>query len=93
MFKAVQQLDCAGNPLDKLIERDIYAVDRATDSFLIVDFMGQFTWIPMWTCRAFRESDLDGMQGQRRQRLKEYMQAATYALINDTRREKLGSKG
>lgn len=93
MFKAVQYYDTSGKPLDRLIERDIYAVDRATDSFMIVDFTGQFTWIPSWTCRAYSEEDCEALKKQGRDMLKECYQTAYYAMLNETRRRQLNSKG
>lgn len=93
MFKAIQQLDTTGKPLDKLIERDIYAVDKATESFLIVDFTGQFSWIPMWTCRAYEDGDFDILKKQRIDALQDYATTINYALLNNQRRSKYNSKG
>ena len=69
MFKAIQQLDTVGKPLDRIILRDIYAVDRATDSFLIGDFVGQFSWIPSWTCRVYTPDVDDQVLNQQREDL------------------------
>jgi hypothetical protein len=93
MFKAVQYYDCGGKPLDKLIERDIYAADKASESFLIVDFSGQFTWIPMWTCRAYDDSDFDILKKQRQDAFRDYATTINYALLNNQRRAQLNSKG
>lgn len=94
MFKAIQQLDCTGKPLDRVIVRDIYAVDKATDSFLIAAFDSSFSWIPAWTCRPYREGfDDDILKDQRKKLLKECYQIAQYALLNEQRREATNSKG
>ena len=33
----------------------VYAVDRPTNSFLIVDNSGDFEWVPMSACRICEE--------------------------------------
>ena len=33
--------------------KTVYAVDRATESFLVTDFWGDFEWIPMSECKLY----------------------------------------
>jgi hypothetical protein len=54
MFTVVQRFDFQGKPLDELMIRTVYAVDRATNSFLVKSFFGnEFIWIPIDSCEPF----------------------------------------
>lgn len=55
MFKVIQQRDRVGELMDEFIVRTVYAVDRATEEFLIVDSFGDFRWIPMWLCVPYNK--------------------------------------
>lgn len=37
--------------------KTVYAVDRATGSFLVTDWWGLFNWIPMVECRLYIPED------------------------------------
>lgn len=49
MFKVKQILDCADRPMREgvTVIRTVYAADRNTNSFLVADSFGGFTWIPI----------------------------------------------
>ena len=55
MFKVVQYLDQTGQVLDSPIIRTVCAADKATDSFLAINEIGSFLWIPIWACRYQKE--------------------------------------
>ena len=40
---------------DDKYEVTVYAVDRPTNSFLIIDNYGDFEWVPMSKCRICEE--------------------------------------
>lgn len=51
MFTVIQVRDFSGNPLDEQLLRTVYAVDRATNSFLGKGYlMYEFIWIPIDAC-------------------------------------------
>lgn len=54
MFTVIQKWDFSLNPLDEYLIRTVYAVDRATESFLVASSFGdEFIWIPIETCRPY----------------------------------------
>jgi hypothetical protein len=51
MFTVIQVRDFSGKPLDEQLLRTVYAVDRATNSFLVKScLMSEFIWIPIDAC-------------------------------------------
>ena len=54
MFTVLQRFDFSGKPLDDSMVRTVYAVDRATNSFLVKSFFGnEFIWIPIDSCEPY----------------------------------------
>jgi hypothetical protein len=53
MFTVLQRFDFSGKPLGASVVRTVYAVDRATNSFLTTSFMGDFIWIPINSCEPY----------------------------------------
>lgn len=39
------------------VVKTVYAVDRATESFLTTDFLNEFEWIPMSACELYIPED------------------------------------
>lgn len=62
MFKVLQCLDQTGKPLDEFIIRTVYAADKNSDSFLIKGSFDEFLWIPIWTCKPFKDYDLRSLE-------------------------------
>ena len=51
MFTVIQVRDFSGKPLDQQVLRTVYAVDKATNSFLTIGMlMKEFIWIPIDAC-------------------------------------------
>lgn len=51
MFTVIQLRDFSGKPLDTQLVRTVYAVDRATNSFLVkAGLSREFIWIPIESC-------------------------------------------
>ena len=55
MFKVVQYLDQTARLLDPPIIRTVCAADHASHSFLAINEVGRFIWIPIWACRYQKE--------------------------------------
>lgn len=53
MFTVIQKFDFSMNPLNQFVVRTVYAVDKATESFLVESMMCDFIWIPMATCSPY----------------------------------------
>lgn len=55
MFTVIQERDFSGNPLGERLIRTVYAVDKATNTFLVASFFGnEFIWIPIDACVPIR---------------------------------------
>ena len=55
MFTVIQVRDFSGDPLKEQVIRTVYAVDRATNSFLVTSSFGfEFIWIPIDACIPVR---------------------------------------
>ncbi len=55
MFTVIQTRDFSGNLLDQQVIRTVYAVDRATNSFLTTSSFGfEFILIPIGACIPVR---------------------------------------
>lgn len=55
MFTVIQKWDFSMNPLNEFYVRTVYAVDRATESFLVTSHFGdEFIWIPIKTCEPYQ---------------------------------------
>ena len=51
MFTVIQVRNFIGHPLHEPIVRTVYAVDRATNSFLVMGTLSrEFIWIPIEAC-------------------------------------------
>lgn len=55
MFAVIQLRDFSGKPLGESLLRTVYAVDRATNSFLVAACLSsEFIWIPIEACVPVR---------------------------------------
>ena len=54
MFTVIQERDFSGKSLGESLVRTVYAVDRATNSFLVRGFFDDWVWIPIEACRPIR---------------------------------------
>ena len=51
MFTVIQIRDVSGKPLNERVIRTVYAVDKASNSFLTTSMlMSEFIWIPIDAC-------------------------------------------
>ena len=51
MFTVIQIRDFSGKPLDEQVLRTVYAVDKASNSFLVTGLLArEFIWIPIDAC-------------------------------------------
>ena len=55
MFEVIQYLDQTAALLSQPIKRTVCGVDRASDSFLVANEVGNFLWIPIWACRLYEK--------------------------------------